>query len=41
MRINRTQNNNIKILSINIMRFLSELRSYNLVKRIFRKSVES
>ena len=41
MRINRTQNNNIKVLSINIMQFLSELRFYNLVKRVFRKSLES
>ena len=41
MRINHTQNNNIKALSINIMRFLSELRPYNLVKRIFRNNLES
>ena len=41
MRINRTQSNDIRILSISIMRFLSELRLYDLVKRIFRKNLES
>ena len=41
MRINRTQNNDIRILLISIMRFLSELRSCDLVKRVFRKSLES
>ena len=32
MRINRIQNNNVKALSINIIRFLNELRFCNLVK---------